>query len=135
MDSENRVHKIIGIHELFGVLGASDDNTAGAEGGDRDFLTVADGVTVAAALTWAGADTDTGWSIGGTMFVPEELRVDALVDGGLKGGPESVGFYQDFIETIAADGFADGVIRIHHTDIEGLDPWTLTLIISFGPNT
>jgi len=40
------------------MFGAGNYNTAGAKWRDSDFLTVADAITAATAVTWGGADTN-----------------------------------------------------------------------------
>ncbi len=137
MLSENSVHEVVRIIELLELLRPRNNDAARAKGRNCDLLTAADTVPVSVSLTGVGTYTDTGRRSGGSVFVPEELRVHALVDRGLKRTPESVGFDKNLVEAVAADRLTDTIVRIHHTDIEGLQGgfcW-LALLICPDPAT
>ncbi len=121
MTLENTIDECVGVEKLLHMFGAGDDDGARAEGRDRDLLTLACGIAAAVAFTGRGADTDAWWRVCRSRLVPEELRIDALVDRGLIGAPEPVLLHEDFVETVAADGLADVIVGIHHTDVEFRD--------------
>ena len=105
--------------ELFELLRTRDNDTTCAERRNRDLLTLADAISVAISFAGHRTAANPRWRSGRSMLVPEELGIHALINCGFKGAPETVSFDENFVESIASDGLADIIVRIHHADLKG----------------
>lgn len=115
---QNTIDESVRIQELLHVFGTRDDDRSCTEGGDGDFLTLSNRVPTATAFAGCGADTDARRSGCWAGFVPEEFGIDALIDRGFVVTPESVFLHENLVETVTANGLADVVVGVHHTDVE-----------------
>ncbi len=118
MVAEDTVDEGVGIEELLHVFGTRDDNGTRAEGRDRNFLALTDRVAAAVAFAGCRTNTDAWRGCWASRLIPEELRVDALVDRGFIRTPETVLFDEYLVEAVAANGLADVIVGIHHADVE-----------------
>ncbi len=80
---------------------------------------------MATTFTGSGAAANAHGRSGGARLVPEELRIDALVDRWLKRRHEAIFLDENLVEAVTANGLTHGVIGVHHARVEQLDVGSL----------